>query len=331
MFLQVANVLEANNTLMGFVIRHGKKGSRAGYVERGIVNSHEYGEEVVLHEDLAVDNAHFTPVAPPPLDQTVGLALQLNDRAIRGGTSYPASRQGDVRQSIASAAFVASTQGERSSLMRYIQEHHLAKLRREQTEIDFSVDREYLDFDKPIPSRGGPKKAYRPSKVLKKEYRPYVTYGGAGLDRLNQTVMWEQLVGTGLADPETAISMHPDMKNAHEILRRVSLFRGKDIFEQKLQAQASLGASARYVELLADGKEWVEAAKILNQEGLLQIELPQQGTPGPAPAPQTPEEAMLAAQKGAVPEQGGLPFEALLGRGPLPPLNQVVQNIRPTG
>jgi hypothetical protein len=322
MFSQIGNVMKTNNTIMGMIHRVAEKGAYGGWWMRGEVDASEHGPEGLVH-GLSPES-EFGPIQPPRMDPAALSVFQLNENAMRGAAAYPAQRQGGDLPSIISGSAIAAVQGQRASLIRFIQ-RKLAKVRRDQTQIDFELDRKYLNFEKPLLTSIGRVKSYTPAQALDSDLQVRVVYGDGGVDILNRSVMMDQQVTLGILPREIAMSHNPFVRDVNEAKRMIEMEESQRIFLQKMQAQAGLGASARLLELMGEGKSTVEAAKILGEEGLLVVEEPMAEQPGPAAAPVTAEEQALALQQGATQPTTLEPTFTP------PPFSQIVSGLRPRG
>jgi hypothetical protein len=145
-------------------------------------------------------------VSPAASSQQLYGLIQYLDTEQRGQLNYPSTRGGDVQQSQGSAAFVNSTMGTLTSLVRENQ-RILTDMQERAGNTMFQLDEHFLDFEKPLLQSIGKKKTYVPSRDIAGNHRLFVQYGaGAGLDRLNTDVRILQFYSAGLISAEKALS-----------------------------------------------------------------------------------------------------------------------------
>jgi hypothetical protein len=213
----------AQNRLVNLTLDYLDQGIYAPLFERGTdLEDQGWGPETVIHgRDADADVHRIQPAISAPAVENMADRLEAYQR---NETANPASRAGDIPQSIASAAFVDATQGERSTLIRHINKR-LGAVRQEWNEIAFALD---AKKEKPllVPVEG--RRTYDPGKDIWRDGVPEiqntVTYSiGSGLGKLNQYALLNQLVGNNLMPRElaqTMISEVSDVKAAQDMQDR---------------------------------------------------------------------------------------------------------------
>jgi hypothetical protein len=263
--------------------------------------------------------------------QLFGL-LEYLDREQRGGTSYPAARQGQVSQSIASASFVASTQGQLTSTVRNIQ-RLIAHLRQDLNAICFELDEKHLNFDKPLTRPVGRKRTYTPDDVLNGVYQNKVIYGAsAGLDRTSADVRILQFKQVGLISAETAREQLDFLDEKSEEGERIKRENTETVMAAKFYQEASLEDVSKVYMMMDRGVAEAKAISQLMEEkqaaaAAAQAQAaaapPEGSVAGGGPPPAEGNVAGAAQQqmafaKGGMPQQNGFqgpPLGQMLGGG----------------
>lgn len=214
MFDQITGSLQTKNRVVKMLVDYLEEVTYAERFSKGLLNPEETpGPMAHYRLDPTVPDAQVGRVAPAASANQVFQLLDILDREERMGVGYPAARQGEVQQSIASASFVASTQGQLTTTIRDIQTK-IAKLRRDINKTAAHVDETWLDKEKPLFKPQGKVKVYKPSESFDKYYTNAVIYGaGAGLDRNNADVRVLQLLGAdviSLADAREQVDFITD-------------------------------------------------------------------------------------------------------------------------
>jgi hypothetical protein len=327
-FDQVLGPLKAKNRFMTNVLEYFDQAIWGAIYEFDTQNPQDYGPGAIIRGQT--EKAQFLRIPPAEVNpQVFGLASMLEEEA-RRGAAYPAQRQGEVSQSIASAAYVASTQGQLTTVVRDIQ-RHLSDVRRQQTMIDFAIDEFYLDFDKPVLGTAS-KKSYLPSRDLKGKHSVRVVYGaGAGIDALNRGVMVKQDLGAGLISRETAREQTDYILQPLEEEQRRIKEQVQDVFMQKILSDPGFPVAQLYQLMHEQGMDLLKAGAQIEQERAAQMAAMQQQAPGmpalpagAAPAgPEQAEQAQRALQKGGIPGQAPELQEAFEPEFARPPLSQI--------
>jgi hypothetical protein len=269
--------------------------------------------ETVIHG--RDQDALLQRIGPPPTSPLPDSLVSELEVAQRNEGSFPPSRQGDIPQSIASAAFVDATQGERSTMIRHINKR-LSAVRQEWNEVAFAMapagEAKLL-----VPVEG--RKSYNPTKDIWLDGQPEIENEvtnsiGSGLGKLNQYSLLNQLVGNQLIPRELAmeqIGEVSDVKAAQELQDKELV---KTAFMQKLLSDPNSDVPFLGKLLMAMGS----GVDIVTALGTVQEELARmaaatqaQNAPPPQPglaptgtegAPANPQE-QLSLVKGGVPGQ----------------------------
>jgi hypothetical protein len=202
---QLGPSLEAKNRIAALLVEYTEQQVYAPFEAKGILNSDDLpGPQTVYQHDPNDPNSKIGRVPPAGSSPQIFALMQQLDHEQRGGINYPDSRQGDVRQSIASAAFVDSTQGGLTSMVTEAQTL-LAAMRARLTQRAFRLEKKYLDMRKPLCRPVGKKTMYRPSTDIGEYDKVRIVYGaGAGIGKANADVRVLQHLGAQLISKETA-------------------------------------------------------------------------------------------------------------------------------
>lgn len=316
---QIGNSLQAKNKIASLLTKYTEHKVFAPWESKGVLNPKETPgpNTVYLHDDAAPGETFMRRVDPAGSDPALFSLMNLLDLDQRGGIGYPASRQGEVGQSIASAAFVESTQGQLSSITKNVQ-NLLGDLRAQATEVMFKMDVSELDFDKPLDHAIGKKKTYQPSKDIGKHTKIRVIYGaGAGLSRQNADTRIINLLGARLIDRGTARDNLEFLRDRTDIQDRIEMENAEDALQQlfwpdpavpidvkfqvkKLMLEKGLNLTAAWDEVQAQVAKMQEEQAQAQQQAQAQAAAPVE--PG-APSPTAADEQALALEKGAIVEE----------------------------
>jgi hypothetical protein len=301
MFDQVAGSLKVKNRIFQLMLDYTDQLVYAPPVSKGLLNpDEELGPNAHFRLDPNVPDSGITRLAPAGNSPDVWRLLEYLDREQRGALTYPATRQGEISQSIASASFVNSTMGALTSTVRNIQ-RLLAVLQEQVLEIAFCLDEAWLDEEKPLVRPVGKRKVYTPSRTIRKQYTNQVIYGaGAGLDRLNADVRILQHLGAGLISRETAREHIDYLPQDGEENDRVDQEMARSALAQKFLTEAPWDMVAQVVAKMDEsGSGLADAIKEVmeEQQPAAGGEAPP-GVPGPAPAGESAATEQLALQKG---------------------------------
>lgn len=263
--------------------------------------------------------------------QLFGL-LEMLERQGRGGAAYPAQRQGEVTQSIASASFVNSTLGQFTTQIKFGQKR-AALLRKTIHELMYRIDRKFLDFEKPllVPSDTG---KYSPSKDIpdlgpKSRCRLRIAYGaGAGLDALNKKAALHADLDKGLVSQETAREQLDYVMDPSGEGQKVERERVRDALLARITQDPNVGVDLlmRYAALLNSGDDLMgasekmsaieEQARAEQQAGVAQGAGPVAPGAGTPPSEPTPEQYAAGAAGPAGPQPPQAPPSNILVRQP---------------
>src|SRR5207244_1996419 len=138
-----------------------------GKVEFDVENPEDEGPEAILH--ARSPEAYMKPIDPAKVDPSVPMLFQQLEQHGRSMAAYPAAREGVVKQSIASNAFIEGSEGKMISFVKNVQ-RHLASQRQGQTAIDFALDEKLLNFRKSLIFPVANKRTYKPAEDIKGVY-----------------------------------------------------------------------------------------------------------------------------------------------------------------
>jgi hypothetical protein len=234
-------------------------------------------------------------VAPAGTNPELFQLMEYLDREGGRGTMTPAARAGEVHQSIASAAFVTSTLGQLTSVIRVLQ-RELGMMRQRANYAGMKLDETYLDFNKPLVINAGRRDTYTPSTAIAHRYEHRVLYGaGAGLDALNKKVAILQDLGARLISRDTARDQLDYVGDKVSEALKVDREMVADALSQRLATENDLSVLMNMLRLMLQGQDFAQASGVM--------------------APMV-EQNMLQQMAGAVGAQGGLPSGAGPGGPP---------------
>jgi hypothetical protein len=321
---QVGGSLVAKNRIVQLLVDYMDQLVHSPLVMKNVLNPEDPPGPRTIYQLDPTSESGITRLQMPGVPPEVLSIIGFLDTQERGGLAYPASRQGEVRQSIASAAFVASTQGSLTSLVRQIQ-MLLGDLRQQIHRVGFQLDERYLDREKPLYRPVGNQATYRPTKDIDGRHEIEIVYGvGAGLDRLNADVRLLQFRGAGIVSDETVRAnvefltdpqAEPDRIEREEVARAIrQRFLTDpnisfDFIAEVLTLQRRDGLSL--VDAVAKVRERMAAERERQAQQAEQLPQPEQAPPA--------AEQQVALSRGAVPQPVPLPaaFQP-------PPLEQVL-------
>lgn len=324
MFDQVTGSLGTKNRIVKLMLDYTDQLVYSPLVSKGLLNPEtQFGPNAHFRLDPNVQDAQMGRIGPGGPAPQLERILHFLDQEQRAGVNYPAQRQGEIKQSIASASFVAATQGPLTSTIRNIQ-RLLGFVREQLNAICFELDEKFMNEPKPLVRSVGAKKEYTPASSIKGMYDSQVTYGaGAGLDRMNADVRVLQHLGAGLISRETARKQIEYLSPDGEEHDRINREMAEQAFAQKFLTEAPWDMVAAVFTAMADGKSLMDAVKEVMgeqaQSGPAAAPAPT-GTPGPVPAEQSAAQEQLALQKGQTagpgtePEFMGQPITSILVR-----------------
>lgn len=147
---------------------------------------------------------------------------------------------------------------------------------------------------------------YTPTVDVRGYEKAFRAKPGFGLAGYQGTLEILQLLGAEQIDELTAIEQRPDVDDADEMLRRIDMDRMSKLERLQLATAAQLppgapgslqdGAIAEIKQLIAEGKSWDEAVKMLRDKGALTV---------PQPPPVDPMAALAGGAGGGVPTGPG--------------------------
>lgn len=290
----------------------------APYEEKNIRNWDEPpGPDTVYHHDPSDPNSFMRRVQPAaPAAAVFGIA-QYMDAQTSGETIQPPSRQGDVRQSIASASFVAATQGRLTTVIKDL--HQLmSDLRRQLNYILMKIEEIHIDEKKPLYYPVGNKKTYKPSTDIGEWYHCKFTFGvSAGVDRMTADQRLVTLKGAGAISMQTYRDQLEFLDDATLEQQRVDREDTLNAFKQRLlmDPRMPLATVAKVAAMLDSGKSLLEVSNEVVPELQAADQAAQQGTAPAGPGGAQPAEMGMG---GAQPPQNGP-----LAAGPQAPIEPV--------
>lgn len=303
MFDQVFGSLKTKNRIVKLMMDYTDQLVYAPLVSKGLLNPEEgYGPNAHYRLDPNIPDAQMGRLQPGGSSPQLFNILEYLDREQRAGVSFPAQRQGDVSQSIASASFVASTQGQLTSTVRNIQ-RLLSSFRETLNYVCFKLDETFLDNPKPLVRPVGKKKQYSPSRDIRGQCDSMVLYGaGAGLDRLNADVRVLQHLGAGLISKETARGQIDYLAQDGEEGDQINREMAESAMAQKFLMEAPWEVVAQAYKKMGEGLSLPDAITAVieeqaQQEGGMPQAAPAQTGGAPA-APESAQTEQLALQKG---------------------------------
>lgn len=335
LFDQMGGTLQTKNRVVRQLMDYTDEIVYAPRMSKGLLNPDEpFSPDTHYRIDPNFPDGMMGRVPPAATAPEVLGLMEYLDKEQRGSMSFPASRQGEVSQAIASASFVASTQGQLTSEVRNVQ-RLIAQIRQQLNAICYAYDEKFLDTEKPLMRPIGRKKTYTPSKDIHGNYSSRVLYGaGAGINPLNADVRILQLLGAkviGLEQAREQIDFIDDPDRAGQL---VDLEQTEMAVMQKFLTEADLPTMLRVLHMqVTDGLDLTEALAQLAKEAQAQPPAQpglepgaQPGQPGPVPAGQSAAQGAQALQAGGIPEGAGpaptfappLPAEAIQVSAPNP-------------
>lgn len=313
-FDQAGKPMVARSNVIGFLLEYIESMVHAPFEAKNILNADTNpGPFVIYQHDATEQESFMRRVAPAaPAGAVFGVVQYLGEMTA-GEVTQPPGRQGQVSQSIASAAFVASTQGRLTSVVRELQDD-AAELRYQLNCLGLKIEETwYPDEEKPLLRAVGKKKTYNPKKDIKGWYHHTVQFGAAaGLSRSEADVRILQFVGAkGISRAE--------MRRQIDFIQHVQAMQNEidqetisDAIVQRLATDQAIPLSIlmKINTLMKKEGEDVDsafAAVIAEAEEAEKQAAAQQAPTGdmlPTGAPATPEEEALALTKGGLKEGG---------------------------
>lgn len=307
MFDQVADSMMIKNRIVTQIVDYTDQMVYAPLVSKGVLNHDDPpGPNTHYRLDPNVQDSQFGRVEPAGSSPQVWALLDYLDREQRGGSGYPVQRQGDVQQSIASAAFVNSTMGQLTTSVRNLQ-RLIANMREDINHIALSADEKYLDFVKPLVHSIDRKKTYSPGKDIEGKYMNRVIYGaGAGFDRMNADVRILQHQGAGLISRRTARENIDYIIDPEAEAEKLELEATEGAMLQKILTESPVDMVMRIYAEMQKGKTLAEAIEIImeaesTQTGSPAVQPQPGGAPGLSNGPPDAAASANGLSKGAIP------------------------------
>jgi hypothetical protein len=232
---QVGGSLVAKDKAVKDLLEYGHQMVYSPFEAKGILNPDTPPslDTIYEHDPSATTETFMRRVQPAGANPQVFGLIQYLDTEQRNALNYPATRSGDVSVSQGSAAYVNSTMGGLTSLVREAQ-RILTDMQERGARAMFQLDQHHLDFAKPLMRHVKKKKLYTPTVDIDGHHDLVVTYGaGAGLDKTNNMVQNLQLYSAGVmpgkrmlaelgisGDPETWLDERQDEELERIVLQR---------------------------------------------------------------------------------------------------------------
>jgi hypothetical protein len=321
-FDQVKGIMIAQHRIVQLMLDYAEQMVYSPFEAWDVENDDEAPGPTTVYR-LRSKEGFMRRVSPAGSQPELFTILEYLERQGRSGAAYPAQRQGEVNQSIASAAFVSSTLGQLTTQIKAVQKAKAA-LRRRCNVIAMMIDERFLDNAKPLLVPVGDIATYKPSDVIKGVHQNRVVYGaGAGLDAINKKIAVLQDVGAGLTSKRTAREQIDYIDNIEGEEAQIEMEQFLEVAAEKLRMQAPVSTLMQVVGLLDQGKRLAEVmgivAPIMEQVEAQQAQAAAGGAAGnPAvagPPPGGPPG--VAGAQGPQGVQG--PFPAQQFRGMTPP------------
>lgn len=314
---QVGPSLVAKNRAVNLALEYSNQMTYAPFEAKGIMNSDTPPgpNTIYQHDPSASGETFMRRIAPAASSQQLYGLIQYLDTEQRGQLNYPSTRQGDVAQSQGSAAFVNSTMGTLTSLVRENQ-RILTDMQERAGNTMFQLDEHFLDFEKPLLMSVGRKKTYTPSRDIAGQHRLFVQYGaGAGLDRMNTDVRILQFYSAGLISAEAALSEVDFIGDA-----RAAYEQRQDDEQERIILQRFAGDPSTSLDLLIsalkmrrdNGGTFIDALVAAREQEQLAAQAAQQAAGATAQTSQTgmpmePGAEQAGMQKGGQPGPAAAP------------------------
>lgn len=339
MFDQVAGSLRTKDRIVKQMVDYTDRFVYPSMKSKGLLNPQEKpGPFAHFRLNEQVDGADIGYVEPPGPAPQIFSILEYLDKENRGGVAYPSARQGEVSQSQASGSFVASTQGQLSSVVRNIQ-RLLGRLRSDLNEVWFKIDEASLDKEKSLIRPIGQKTKYIPSRDIDGKYINSIVYGAsAGLNREAADVRLMQFAGASIISSDTVrenVDFIPDPRAEGN---KVAQQQTEAALTQKLFQEGSVQDLQKLLVYQMEGSSMTEAlAKLAKEQQAAAPPAPAgpEGAPAPGQPPMAPEgmgPGDMAAQAqglaaGGIPEGGaGQPVTPVP-----PPMTNILVQQPPAG
>lgn len=205
-------------------------------------------------------------VSPAGSNPQLFAILEYLERQARGGAAYPAQRNAEVSQSIASASFIHASLGQMVTQIKFVQKQ-VAFLRRQWHYIAAHVDRDFgPEGARPLLFASGKEFEYDPKTVFAKasDCRVKVLYGaGAGLDALNAKAAIAQDVSLGVISKEDAMEANPAIYDVPGTKQRIEKEQIEGALLQKAvnDPSATFATVVRMAVRMKQGRSLLEMAE----------------------------------------------------------------------
>jgi hypothetical protein len=325
LFDQVGGSVQAMNRILHLELDYASELVYSPFLEYHVDNATDAPGPRTIYHKISPEGSMERVPPPGASPQLFNLMAWLQEQG-RQAVGYPAQRQGDLQGSNLSAAFVNSTLGQLTTLVKTVQEL-IGEMRSNANEVAAKLDRKYINKKKALFQSADNVTDYRPSEAFASgNYRNLVIYGaGAGLDALNKKSAVLQDVGAEITSHRTAREQTDyilDVKAEEDEIDREQV---KYAFKQKLLQGGDLLVLSSVLVEMAKGKTLEEAADLAAQleqaREIREMQMKQAEAqakagpsaeetvvPGEAPEPPAPGEAVPST---GVPGVAAPPMEAI--------------------
>jgi hypothetical protein len=270
---------------------------------------------------LQTEAAVFQNQPPRQLNPQSFELLQFLEGQIRSEIGYPDARQGEVSQSIASASFVGSVLGQLTTNVRDVA-RYLGMLRERWTNLAYQVDRQVLNYEKPLCRPVGKKAMYTPGADFSDYPKCKVIFGtGAGLDKLNQMAASIRNLGYGIVSKETIMETMDEISDVEAEKVRIAKEQWDEALMKQALADPTFGVDGFMAvsEELGKGTAPDDALrKIIEERKALAQQMAQQGGMA-VPPEQEAQASPIESQNASLVRGGGPESEGQKGMGNAPP------------
>ena len=339
---QASGPFLAKNAITTYLLEYIEDMVHAPLEEKNIIGGAEDqqpGPNTIYHHDPNAQESFLRRVPPAaPAGAVFGLT-QFLDRSISGEVNQPPSRQGDVKQSIATGSFVDKTQGRLTSVVRNLQDL-MGYLMEDLVTLLYKIEKSELNFEKPLWQPVGRKYTYTPETDLGDFIYVRVEHGAAaGLDRSQADIRILEHLGAKLLDKGTARSQIDYLRDDIDLQNRIDAEAVAEARMQRFAADPRMDISTliKFELAIADGKSSIEALKAAlpevqaSEQAAKDAANPQAAGQG-GPPPGADEMAGAAAAQGGQPQMPPGQAPAQGDMLPLdfarPPLQQQVVRIQ---
>lgn len=323
---QAKGPLATQNRLVTLAMEYADQAIYAPWEEFGVTNNMEKPGPNTVYHKIDKDSG-MTRVQPAVSSPQLFEWMQLLDQSSRGVIGRPASREGEISQSIASGDFVNATQGALTTQTRFLQ-RLIGDIRKQWNEVALETDEKVGGSAKKALSRPvGKEYDYVPKKAIGGYRDNSVVYGaGAGLDYINRKQAVLQELGALLISKDTARGMMDDIIDPEGEARKIERESIQDSLVQRVLSSGDTMAALKLLNRVGNGETFADAAgevaKEMEAAQQQQMMAQQQGAAGTGtqgsgqgvatpPGAETPEAPPAPRQE----FQPQVPSESIMVRG----------------